>query len=135
MGLVVPLFTEIGLRGLVRGLLGSGIKFVAFKEERLTGLARLLVACRCQNHARVTSGSGLLRSSVGRLCGLVRGSLGLAWQLTYVRVQARRGACLRASGCGLIGCSGFITMTASCHAVFFRFACIYTFYVYQLARW
>ena len=26
MGLVVPLFTEIGLRGLVRGLLGSGIK-------------------------------------------------------------------------------------------------------------
>lgn len=29
MGLVVPLFTEIGLRGLVRGLLGSGIKVVS----------------------------------------------------------------------------------------------------------
>ena len=93
MGLVVPLFTEIGLRGLVRGLLDSGMKFVVFKEERLTGLARLLVACLYQNHARVTDGSGLLRSSVGRLCGLVRGSLGLARQLTYVRVQARRGAC------------------------------------------
>ena len=78
MGLVVPLFTEIGLRGLVRGLLGSGIKYVVFEEERLTGLSRRLVACPCQNHARVTSGPGLLRSSVGRLCGLVRGSRGLA---------------------------------------------------------
>ena len=78
MGLVVPLFTEIGLRGLVRGLLGSGIKVIVFKEERLTGLARRLVACSNQNHVRVTNGPGLLRSSVGRLCGLVRGSLGLA---------------------------------------------------------
>lgn len=78
MGLVVPLFTEIGLRGLVRGLLGSGIKFVVFKEGRLTGLARRLVARLRQNHVRVTSGPSLLRSSVGRLCGLVRGPLGLA---------------------------------------------------------
>ena len=78
MGLVVPLFTEIGLRGLVRDLLGSGIKFVVFNEERLVGLARCLVACHCRNHARVTGGPGLLRSSVGRLCGLVQGSLGLA---------------------------------------------------------
>lgn len=78
MGLVVPLFTEIGLRGLVRGLLGSGIKYVVFKEERLTGLVRRLVACPYQNHARVTGGPGLLESSVGWLCGLVRGSLGLA---------------------------------------------------------
>lgn len=77
MGLVVPLLTEIGLRGLVRGLLGSG-KVVVFKEEWLTGLARCLVACPCRNHARVTNGSGLLRSSVGRLGGSVRGSLGLA---------------------------------------------------------
>lgn len=76
--MAVPLFTEIGLRGLVRGLLDSGMKFVVFNEKRLTGLARLLVACCCQNHARVTSGSGLLRSSVRRLCGLVRWSLGLA---------------------------------------------------------
>ena len=53
-------------------------KVVVFKEERLTGLSRRLVACPYQNHARVTSGPGLLRSSVGRLCGLVRGSLGLA---------------------------------------------------------
>ena len=135
MGLVVSLFTEIGLRGLVRGLLGSGIKVIVFKEERLTGLARRLVACPRQNHVRVTSGSWLLRSSVRRLCGLVRGSLALAGQLTYVRVQARRGAYWRASGCGLVGCSGFITITASCHPAFFRFACIYTFYVYQLARW
>ena len=78
IGLVVSLFTEIGLSGLVRGLLGSGIKNVVFKEEWLTGLARCLAACPYQNHARVTNGSGLLRSSVGRLCGLVRGSLGLA---------------------------------------------------------
>ena len=78
MCLVVPLFTEIGLRGLVWGLLGSGIKYVVFKEERLTGLARCLVTCPCQNRARVTSGPGLLRSSVGRLRGLVRSSLGLA---------------------------------------------------------
>ena len=78
MGLVVPLFAEIGLRGLVRGLLGSGIKYVAFNEERLTGLVRGLVACPYQNHARVTSGPVLLRSSVRRLCGLVRGSPGLA---------------------------------------------------------
>lgn len=54
------------------------ISFVGFKEERLVGLARCLVACHCQNHARVTGGPGLLRSSVRRLCGLVRGSLGLA---------------------------------------------------------
>lgn len=78
MGLVVPLFTEIGLRGLVQGLSGLGIKFVVFNKERLTGLARCLVARLHQNRVRVTSGSGLLRSSVGRLCGLVRGSLGLA---------------------------------------------------------
>lgn len=67
MGLVVPLFTEIGLRGLVRGLLGSGIKCVVFGKEWLTGLARRLVACPYQNHARVTNSSELLRSSVGRL--------------------------------------------------------------------
>ena len=51
---------------------------VVFGKERLTGLARRLVACLHQNHARVTGGPGLLRSSVRRLCGLVRGSLGLA---------------------------------------------------------
>ena len=78
MGLVVPLFTEIGLRGLVRGLLGSGIKCIVFGKEWLTGLARSLAARPCRNHARVTNGSGLLGWSVGRLCGLVRGSLGLA---------------------------------------------------------
>ena len=78
MGLIVPLFTGIGLRGLVRGLLGSGILSVGFKEERLIGLARCLVARPYQNHVRVTNGPGLLRSSVGRLCGLIRGSLGLA---------------------------------------------------------
>lgn len=55
-----------------------GNKVVVFNEEWLTGLVRCLVACLRQNHARVTSDSGLLRSSVGRLCGLVRGSLGLA---------------------------------------------------------
>ena len=33
MGLVVPLPAEIGLRWLVQGLLGSGIKVVVFKEE------------------------------------------------------------------------------------------------------
>ena len=83
MGLVVSLLTEIGLRGLVRGLLGSGIKYVVFKEERLTGLARRLVACPYQNHVRVTSGSGLLRSSEGRLGGSVRGLLGLG-RVTYL---------------------------------------------------
>lgn len=51
---------------------------VVFGKERLTGLARRLAACPYQNHARVTGGPGLLRSSVRRLCGLVRGSLGLA---------------------------------------------------------
>ena len=60
------------------GLAGLRNKVVGFKEERLVGLARCLVACHYQNHARVTSGSGLLRSSVGRLCGLVRRSLSLA---------------------------------------------------------
>lgn len=77
MGLVVPLPAEIGLRWLVQGLLGSG-NISVFREERLVGLARCLVARHYQNHARVTGGPGLLRSSVRRLCGLVRGSLGLA---------------------------------------------------------
>ena len=59
------------------GLAGFRNKVVVFREERLTVLARRLVVCPCRNHARVTSGSGLLRSSVGRLCGLIRGSPGL----------------------------------------------------------
>ena len=78
MGLVVPLFTEIGLRGLVRGLLGSGIKYVVFGKEWLTGLARGLAARPCRNHARVTNGSELLGWSVGRLGGSVRGCWALA---------------------------------------------------------
>ena len=45
---------------------------VVLKEEWLTGLARCLVACPYQNHVRVTSGSGLLRSSV-RLCAGLTG--------------------------------------------------------------
>ena len=69
---------------------------VVFGKERLVGLARCLVACPCRNHARAISDSGLLRSSVGRLCGLVRGSLGLAGQFTYVIVQDRREACMQA---------------------------------------
>ena len=40
-------FTEIGLRGFVWGLLGSGIKYVVFGKERLTWLARCLVAHPC----------------------------------------------------------------------------------------
>lgn len=56
----------------------ENITVVVYKKKRLTGLARRLVACPYQNHARVTNGPGLLRSSVGRLCGLVQGSLGLA---------------------------------------------------------
>ena len=38
MGLVVPLFTEIGLRGLVRGLLGSGIYVSSLRKNGLQGL-------------------------------------------------------------------------------------------------
>lgn len=38
MVLVVPLFTEIGLRGLVRGLLGSGIKLPSLRRDGLQGL-------------------------------------------------------------------------------------------------
>lgn len=53
MVLVVPLFTEIGLRGLVRGLLGSGIYVVVFKGKWLTGLARVTYLC---------TGTGLQRS-------------------------------------------------------------------------
>ena len=60
------------------GLAGFWNINVVFNKERLTGLARRLVAYPYRNHARVTSGPVLLGWSVGRLCGLVRGSLGLA---------------------------------------------------------
>ena len=56
---------------------------VGFSEERLTGLVRGLVACPHQNHVRVTSSSGLLKSSEGRLGGSVRGLLGLG-RVTYL---------------------------------------------------
>ena len=46
MGLVVSLFTEIGLRGLVRGLLGSGIKLSSLRrngsQDLLGALQRIL---------------------------------------------------------------------------------------------
>ena len=60
------------------GVAGFWNKVIVFGKEWLTGLARSLAARPCRNHARVTNGSGLLGWSVGRLCGLVRGSLGLA---------------------------------------------------------
>ena len=38
MGLIVPLLTEIGLRGLVRGLLGSVIKLSSLMKNGSRGL-------------------------------------------------------------------------------------------------
>lgn len=38
MGLAVPLLTEIGLRGLVRGLLGLGIKLSSLMKNGSQGL-------------------------------------------------------------------------------------------------
>lgn len=90
MGLAVPLFTEIGLRGLVRGSLGSG-KGVAFNGKRFTGVARRLITRSYQNHVRVTSGSWLLGSSEGQLGNSVRGSLGLAGNLLIKGTGSQRG--------------------------------------------
>lgn len=80
MGLVVPLLTEIGLRGLVRGLLGSGIKLSSLRKNGLQGLLGALqrVSIKIVLTLQMVPGfSDRLWGGCAALCGG-------HWELTYV---------------------------------------------------